>query len=330
MRRRQRHAPPHLPEAGAAGSISCPSFEGFRPVACDLTGFFRPKVQNCPEKHYNSRAHKALRAVVFCLIATVESVNKSRLALPRALVRQEPRETEVAFQRRMHAQLKTVLAPDEAAILDAGSEIADVLAAGLERCKQRGPTSFCGRHNALPEYKGRGAHPEYGERVRPLPRWYGRRDIAAPPPDDSAHWNDGRYTMRARLYNNLVLSTAKQGSRSFHCIVIYDPRYQQPLVLLTDLGVTAYALWRLYRDRWPIEQVPLLAKQILGAERASVFGRESRFRLPELALLARNVHSYVAGYHQPIGTGFWDRCSRPTCGRRGRALARLNFSNLAL
>ena len=60
-------------------------------------------------------------------------------------------------------------------------------------------------------------------------------------------------------------------------------------MLVTNLPVSAYALWCLYRDRWPIEQVPLAAKQRLGAHRALVFGDESRHRLPELALLAGNV-----------------------------------------
>jgi hypothetical protein len=305
-------------------------YEGFRPVSCDLIGFFRLKLQNCPGKHYTSRANKALPAVVFCLIATVGSVDKSRLALPRALVRQESAETEVQFQRRMHVRLKMVLAPNEAGILDAGSKIADVLAAGVERFVLRGPTNFCGRRNTLPPYKGKGTYAKYGEEVRPLARWYNGHEIEATPPDDTGRWKDGRYTIRAEIFNNLVLYTAKPGSRTFRCVVIYDPRYKQPLVLLTDLSVTAYALWRLYRDRWSIEQVPLSAKQMLGAERSFVFGKASRFRLPELALLAGNLLSYVAACHQPIATGFWDRCARPTCGRLRRALARFNFLDLAL
>lgn len=312
------------------GRFRAHSYEGFRPVACDLIGFFRPKLQNCPGKHYTSRANKALPAVVFCLIATVGSVNKSRLAIPRALVRQDLAETEVQFQRRMHVRLKTVLAPDEAAILDAGSEIADVMTAGLPHFVLRGPTNFAGRRNVVPPYKGRGAHPLYGEEVRPLARWYKDHEIEATPPDDTARWKEGKRSIRAHIYNNLVLFSAKPGSRTFRCVVIYDPRYKHPLVLLTDLLVTAYALWRLYRDRWPIEQVPLSAKQMLGAERSFVFGKESRFRLPELALLAGNMLSYVAACYQAIATGFWDRCARPTCGRLRRALARINFSDLAL
>lgn len=312
------------------GRFRAHSYDGYRPVACDLIGFFRPKLRNCPGKHYTSRANKALPAVVFCLIATVGSVDKSRLAIPRALVRQEPGETEMQFQRRMHVALKTALSPEEAAILDAGSEIADVLAAGLHHFVLRGPTNFTGRRNHLPLYKGRGARPKYGEEVRPLSRWYKDHRIEATSPDATERWKDGRHTMRAEVFNNLVLSTAKPGSRTFRCVVIYDPRYKQPLVLLTDLAITACALWRLYRDRWPIEQVPLSAKQILGTERSFVFAKESRFRLPELALLAGNVLSYVAACHQPIATGFWDRYARPTCGRLRRALARFNFSDLAL
>jgi hypothetical protein len=84
----------------------------------------------------------------------------------------------------------------------------------------------------------------------------------------------------------------------------------------------------LYRDRWPIEQLPQAAKQMLGCERAFVFGQESRLRLPELALLAGNLLSYVAATSQPVATGFWDRCARPTCGRLRRVLARVHFSEL--
>ena len=59
-----------------------------------------------------------------------------------------------------------------------------------------------------------------------------------------------------------MLSTAKPGAPAFRCAMIHDPRYQEPLVLATTLPVSAYALWCLSRDRWPIEQMPLAAKQI--------------------------------------------------------------------
>lgn len=305
-------------------------YEGIRPVACDLSGFFRPRLAHCFGKHYAAGANKALPAIVLGLIASVGSVGKQRLAALRLLLRQEVAESEARLQKRLLARLKTLLTSDEAAILDAGFELAEVLAAGLSHFVLRGATNFTARRNTLPAYKGRGCRPKYGEYVRPLSRRYKDHEIAATPPDATARWKDGRYRIRACVFDNLVLCEARPGSASFRCVVIFDPRYKEALVLLSDLAVSAQALWCLYRDRWPIEQLPLAAKQMLGAERAFVFGKESRFRLPELALLAGNVLSYEAACNEPIATGFWDRRARATCGRLRRALARFDFSDLAL
>jgi hypothetical protein len=71
----------------------------------------------------------------------------------------------------------------------------------------------------------------------------------------------------------------------------------------------------------------LAAKQMVGAHRACVFGDESRYRLPELALLAGNILAYVAAT-AAVATGFWDRRCRPTCGRLRRVLLRVNFSEI--
>ena len=125
-----------------------------------------------------------------------------------------------------------------------------------------------------------------------------------------------------------MLSTAQPGAPAFRCAVIHDPRYQEPWVLVTNLPVSASALWCLSRDRWPVEQLPLAAKQMLGAHRAFVFGGESRHRLPELALLAGNILAYVAATTTAVATGFWDRCCRPTCGRLRRVLLRVHFSEI--
>jgi len=76
--------------------------------------------------------------------------------------------------------------------------------------------------------------------------------------------------------------------------------------------------------------MPLCAKQMLGAVRSFVFAPQSRVRLPQLALMAGNVLSYVAASSAPVATGFWDRECRPTCGRLRRRLSVLHFSDLAL
>jgi len=305
------------------------SYEGFRPVACDLVGFFRPRLSGCVGKHYQSTADKALPAIVLAVVAAVGSIGKVRFPLVRLILRTDPDDpSEAALQRRAVTQAGATLQPDEVLVVDAGFGVAALLTAGVTRFVTRVARNFTARRNVLPAYKGRGRDPVYGERVRPLPRTHKGKTIAATPPDATAQWVVAGRTVQAQVWDNLVLSTAKPGAAAFRCVVIHDPRYQEPLVLATNLPVSAYALWGLYRDRWPIEQLPLAAKQMLGAHRAFVFGGESRHRLPALALLAGNVLTYVAATSVAVATGFWDRYCRPTCGRLRRVLLRVDFSEI--
>jgi hypothetical protein len=304
-------------------------YEGFRPVACDLVGFFRPRLSGCLGKHYQSGADKALPAIVLAVVAAVGSVGKVRLPLVRLLLRAERSDrSEAELQRRALTQAGATLQADEVLVVDAGFGVASLLTGGVPRFVARVARNFTARRNVLPAYPGRGRRPAYGERVRPLPRTYKGRTIAASPPDATAQWVVAGRTIKAQIWDHLVLSTAKPGAAAFRCAVIHDPRYQEPWVLATNLPVSASALWCLYRDRWPVEQMPLAAKQMLGTHRAFVFGGESRHRLPELALLAGNVLSYVAATSAAVATGFWDRCCRPTCGRLRRVLLRVNFSEV--
>jgi hypothetical protein len=304
-------------------------YEGFRPVACDLVGFFRPRLSGCVGKHYHSGADKALSAVVLAVVAAVGSVGKVRLPLVRLLLRAEPSDrSEADLQRRALTQAGATLEADEVLVVDAGFGVAALLTGGVPRFVARVARNFTARRNVLPAYKGRGRWPAYGERVRLLPRTHKGKTIPATLPDAAAQWVVGGRTIQAQLWDNLVLSTAKPGAPGFRCAVIHDPRYQEPLVVATNLPVSAYALWCLYRDRWPVEQVPLAAKQMLGAHRAFVFSGESRHRLPELALLAGNVLTYVAATSAAVATGFWDRYCRPTCGRLRRVLLRVDFSEI--
>jgi len=304
-------------------------YEGFRPVACDLVGFFRPRLSDCLGKHYQSGADKALPAIVLAVIAAVGSVGQVRLPLVRLLLRAEPSDhREADLQRRAITQAGAALQPDEVLVVDAGFGVAALLTGGVPRFVARVARNFTARRNVLPAYTGRGRYPIYGERVRPLPRTHKGKTLAATPPDATAQWVVAGRTIQAQVWDNLVLSMAKPGAPAFRCAVIHDPRYQEPLVLATTLPVSAYALWCLYRDRWPIEQLPLAAKQMVGAHRAFVFGGESRHRLPELALLAGNVLAYVAATSAAVATGFWDRHCRPTCGRLRRVLLRVDFSEI--
>jgi hypothetical protein len=307
------------------------SYEGFRPVACDLVGFFRPRLSGCLGKHYQSGADKALPAIVFAVVAAVGAVGKVRLPLVRLLLRAEPSDRRAAaLQRRAFTQAGAALQPDEVLVVDAGFGVAALLTEGVPRFVARVARNCTARRNVLPAYPGRGRRPSSGERVRPLPRIHQGRTIAASPPDATAQWVVAGRTIQAQVWENLVLSTAQPGAPAFRCAVIHDPRSQEPWVLATNLPVSASALWCLYRDRWPIEPMPLAAKQMVGAHRAFVFGDESRHRLPELALLAGHVLAYAAATAAAVATGFGDRRCRPTCGRLRRVLWRVDFSEIPI
>jgi hypothetical protein len=298
-------------------------------VAGDLVGFVRPRLSGCVSKPSQSGADTALPAMVLAVVAAVGSVGTVRLPLVRVLLRAEPGDChEAERQRRALTQAGATLQPDEVLVVDAGFGVATRLTGGVPRLVARVARNFTARRNVLPAAKGRGRRPAYGARVRPLPRTHTGKTLAATPPDATAQWVVAGRRVHAQVWDNLVLSTATPGAVAFQCVVIHDPRYQEPWVLATHLPVSASALWCLYRDRWPVEHVPLAAQQRLGAHRAFVFGGESRHRLPELALLAGNGLTYVAATSVAVATGLWERCCRPTCGRLRRVLLRVDCSEI--
>jgi hypothetical protein len=246
------------------------------------------------------------------------------------VLRQKPGEREADLQSRLVGQAAQTLAPTEALVVDAGFALADLLARRDLRFVARVRTNQTARRRLPPAYRGHGRRPTRGLLVRPLARTRAGKTIAATPPDATASWADGKHQLRAEVWGDLALPDARAGAAALRLVAIHDPRYRQPLLLATNLSVSAQALWRLYKDRWAIEQLPLSAKPMLGAERAFVSGQESRWRLPELALLAGSLLSYAAATGAPATSGFWDRAARPTCGRVRRALSRAHSAELSL
>ncbi len=135
--------------------------------------------------------------------------------------------------------------------------------------------------------------------------------------------------MRAEFWDNLVLPTAEPGAATFSTVLVYDPRFADPLLVNTPLPLTGPQVHAFYRDRWPVEGLPLVAKQLLGAARQFVFAPESRHRLPELVLLAGSIQAYMAATEPAVPTGFWDWAPKPTAGRLRRVLAQVHFAELA-
>jgi hypothetical protein len=126
----------------------------------------------------------------------------------------------------------------------------------------------------------------------------------------------------------LVGANARPGAPTFSTVLIHDPRFDEPLLLHTTLPLTGAHLQAFYRDRWPVEGLPLTAKQMLGAARHFVFAPESRQRLPELALLAGAILMSSAATQPALPPGFWARVPKPTSGRLRRRLAAVHWGDL--
>ena len=304
---------------------------GYFVKAVDLTAYWRPTLKDIQSKHYDAEAEKALPAVVFGMVGRVGHVGEQRMALLTNLVRASLTDpSESALLTRLLEEVARGLQADEIAVFDAGFKIRALQEAQISRFVVRLAKNFTARRNVLPATSGQGRPPEWGEIVRPLARSYDGQWIEATPPDHIETWQEQGLTFRAECWYDLVLTDLKPSSdhSTFMVIALYDPRYEDPWLLACPLRLSAPDLRGFYRDRWPIEQLPLAAKHMVGAHRQFVFAPESCFRLPELSLLAGSIQTYLAAVLPPIPTGFWDRDPKRTPGRLRRWLARTTFSNL--
>lgn len=292
---------------------------GLRPVAVDQVGFFRPRLKDCPTKHYASQAGRALPAIPFGVLTAVGAVAAHPVPVLRDIVR-APDNATLLRAAQAH------LAADEFLVADRGFFLAQVQAAQVERYVLRVAKNFTARRATLPAYAGRGRRPTRGAVVRPCARRYRGRELAATPPDRHEAWQQEGRPMHAQVWDDLVNSTAAPSAPTFTCYRIIDPAYAQPLVLVSSLNLAAADAYAAYRARWAVEQVPQVAKQLLGAHRQFVFGQDARQRLPEVALLSGSLLTYLAATLPAQPTGFWDRAPQPTAGRLRRRLAQLDFS----
>lgn len=298
-------------------------YEGYTPVSVDVTAFWRPTLKTCPSKHYHPAANRALPAVIFGITGQVGDVNGQRVALPRSFERvhpQDPRE-----ERLWHEMLKNVkktLAEDEIAVLDAGVKIKLLQEIGIHRYVVRLAKNFTARRNYLPAYSGRGRRRKYGDLLRPLPRIHNGKMLAATIPDEVVTWQEDGREIRAEIWRELILNKVvpDKENQTFDVYAIYDPKFKTPWLLATPIKLSAVAVKSIYTDRWPVEQIPLAAKQMIGAHRQFVHADESIQRLPELALLAGSVLSFLAATAPASPTGFWDRKPKRTPGRLRRTL----------
>lgn len=298
-------------------------YEGYQPVPIDITAFWRPELKNCPSQHYHPKAGRALPAVIMGIVGDVGTINGQRLTLPRHFMRVRRRAPdEATLQMDLLRQAGRQLGDKEIAVFDAGFKLSQIHATDLQNYLVRLPRNFTAHRNEPAPYKGKGRYPIYGEKVRPLSRTYAGREIAATAPDEEVTWKDGERTIRAKIWRDLVRPGVVPGPEActFDVYVIEEPRFAEPWVLGTPVKLTAQTVQAMYIDRWPIEQIPLSAKHMVGAHRQFVFAAESIHRLPELALLMGSVLSFLAATAPATPTGFWDRNPHSTPGRFRRTL----------
>jgi len=297
--------------------------EGYRAIVADITAFWRPTLQGCPSKHYHPQANRALPAVIMGIVGRVGEIGGQRIACPQAFERVHPKDPgEKRLWGDLLLRLSRNLALDEVLVVDAGVKIGDLQEATIGRYVVRLPINFTARRSQPAPYSGKGRKPTYGQCVRPLKRTRKGKTIAATPPDRVEAWMIEDCAMRADIWDNLLLPGVVPGpqANSFRVYAIHDPAYEQPWLLATPLQLKAATVTAIYHDRWPVEQIPLAAKQMVGAHRQFVHAPENIQRLPELALLAGSILTFLAATTPLAPTGFWDHQPKRTPGRFRRML----------
>lgn len=307
-------------------------YEGYKPVIADITAFWRPTLKNCPSKHYHPAAGRALPAVIFGVVGKVGEINGQRIALPQAFERVHPKDpSEKRLWRRILKNVKKTLSADEIVVVDAGVKVRDLQEAEIEQYELRLASNFTARRNVLPDYCGVGRMPVYGELIRPLARVHKGKVIAATAPDEIQSWEEQGHILRAEIWHNLVLPECVPDAcnQTFDVYAIYDPDFDTPWLLATPVVLKPISVRNIYQDRWPVEQIPLSAKQMIGSHRQFVHAEEMIQRLPELALMAGSILSFLAATTPATPTGFWDRKPKRTPGRFRRTLAGRTFPEVA-
>jgi beta-glucosidase-like glycosyl hydrolase len=259
--------------------------------------FWRPSLQNCPSKHYHPAAQRALPAVIFGVVGEVGEINGQRIALPKAFERVQPKDpSEKQLWRIILKNVHKTLAPDEIVVVDAGVKVRDLQKAEIKQYVVRLATNFTACRNVLPDYCGLGRKPIYGELIRPLPRKHKENTLPASAPDERQSWEENGQTIRTEIWRNLVLPDCAPNAHNptFDVYAIYDPRFDTPWLLATPVVLKPVSVRVIYKDRWLVEQIPLSAKQMLGSHRQFVHAEETIQRLPELALMAGSILSFLS------------------------------------
>lgn len=299
---------------------------GWEVLLIDWVGFFRPRLRGCTSTHFDSLAGKGLPAIELGMVARLYQIAERRI--PALVGLNRTGETLALLHLAKAKQgYRTVL------VADRQVKVSHLFEAGIRHFVVRGQQNLSARRTLPPvvEAGRRGRKPTRGSVVRPTSRTYRDTILAASVPDRVECFVYQGRVLVAKWFESLVVSGCPL---VFSCLVVEDPRYQNPWVLVTDLEkVSAETVYLLYRSRWHIEQLPQTGKQILGGHRSFVHASECRYRLPEVCLLAASLSLYLSATCDAVKSGFWDRHPQRTPGRFRRVLASVampEFEKLAV
>ena len=303
-------------------------FDGYQPVAVDITAFWRPQLQGWWGKFFNHLANRAIKAIGFALVVEVGHNGAQRLPLLKHLLcAQADTLSESQFKTQVLQQVSTRLGPARWSCM--------MRAPRLPTCRRRTCRVLLCAWIATARPAGISCPPITGAVGGPwnmapwCARWPGLKGHALPATaaDVTTQFTYEGRTIGVRGWRDVVRSEQKVAADNarFTIWVYDDPLYRAPFVLGTNVAASPATIFQLYRDRWPVEEVPLVCKQLLGLQRQFVFAALARWRLPELGLIAANILAHLAAELPAQPTGFWDRQPQRTPGRLRRVLGQAGF-----
>jgi len=301
-------------EVKKEGSWQARTYGGkYRAMSIDLTAIWRPRLQKWLMRPYRQLTGKGFKGIAYGLIVRVGEVSGQRMALLQQIVRPKSEEkTEEPLKIRTLKKAVSMAEENEVLIHDRGVTISEMQKVGANWYVVRMRSNAVAQKNSLdPQKRKGGKKAVHGKKVRVLPGTYRDKQIEATKEDVSQEFSHAGVKVKARGFFDLVHSRQKASpdNPTFSLWEIDDPRYEESFVLGTNLPAETEpkVIYQMYIDRWPVEQLPLVTKQLLGGHRQFVFNHTSCFRLAELAFLAGNLLTWLALILPAYPSGFWDR-----------------------
>ena len=307
---------------------------GYTIKAIDTTCIYRPRLQKCTTKHFNSTAGKSLPATPFSMLSAMGKVGQQKVGLLLQLTRGDERaNTEETLMAQGCRMAKECVSDNDILTADRKFPVLVILEGGVQNVVIRRATNFTVTRVLTEKDKNEksiGRPRKQGVLIRPLGRTHKKTVHPASEPDEIQTWVDEQgNTLEAKVWRNVLLTVQRTWSeerktlnaaQKWVVMVIKHPRYPVPMVVLMNVELRGEEVSQVTRGRWGVEQMPLVSKQLLGGHRMYVSEQEMCFRLPELTFLAANILTVVAAGCEVMPTGWWDMQARPTAGRFRRQL----------